>query len=92
VGIRHSAKVAASSLFEAAVLGVAALRKSVFVRDGPLRFERLTVAVQEPTTTHEVTMTQIEEWLRVAGKPREMVLKHDLQQILKVMRSHVAET
>lgn len=82
-GVTHSAEVAASSLFEASVLGIAALRKAgidpVVLGD----HARLTVTVQSPTVRHEVSPKRISAWLQSSGKsPREQALKSRLRAIL----------
>lgn len=82
-GVTHSAEVAASSLFEASALGMAALRKAgvdpVVLGDGG----RLTVTVQSPTVRHEVSAKRVSAWLQSNGKsPREQALKVRLRTIL----------
>jgi hypothetical protein len=82
-GVTHSAEVAASSLFEACALGMAALRKAgidpVTVGD----HARLTVTVQSPTMRHEVIAKRVSAWLQSSGKsPREQALKSRLRTIV----------
>jgi len=82
-GVTHSAEVAASSLFEASVLGMAALQKAgidpIVLGD----HARLTVTVQSPTVRHEVSAARVSAWLKSSGRsPREQTLKGRLRMIL----------
>ena len=58
-GIRHSVEVAAGTLYEAAVLAIAQFRRCKFTVDAPGSATRLTVAVEMPSTTHEVQWGKI---------------------------------
>jgi hypothetical protein len=81
-GVTHSAEVAASSLFEASALGMAALRR-VGIDPVPLGdHARLTVTVQSPTVRHEISATRVTSWLQSNGKsPREQALKVRLRTL-----------
>jgi hypothetical protein len=81
-GVLHTARVEADSLFEAAVLGFAALKKDGWAGDaGPAT--RLEVAVQAPTITHIVTVQQLERWLAGGSiSPNEQVRKQKLKELL----------
>ena len=71
-GVTHSVEVAGESLFQAAALGVAELRRCGLtdVRIGPST--RLKVAVKAPATMHEVQFSRLEAWLQSNGRsPRE---------------------
>lgn len=81
-GIRHSVEVTAESLYEAAALGVAALRQSGWsevVAPGT----ELDVEVREPATTHRISIQQIHRWCDgVAVSPDETLKKRRLKQLL----------
>ncbi len=70
-GITHSVEVAGESLFQAAALGVAELRRCGLtdVCIGPTT--RLKVAVKTPATMHEVQFSRLEAWLQAtADRPK----------------------
>jgi hypothetical protein len=82
-GITHTVSVSASSLYEAAARALADFEKSGFamIIAGP--GTRLTVAVETPTTTHELTVAKLQSWLDTNGKtPREQAAKVMLRQLL----------
>jgi hypothetical protein len=56
-GIRHSAEVIAESIYEAAALGVSALKTGGCRRDRA--GTELEVQVREPATCHRLTVQQI---------------------------------
>jgi hypothetical protein len=81
--ITHTVTVSASSLYEAAALGVAEFKKSgfAFASIGPAT--RLTIAVEPPATTHELSVGNLQAWLETNGKtPREQATKVTLRQLL----------
>jgi len=80
-GVTHSVEVAAASLFEAAVRGLA-----LFSRPGltpPIAVApatRITVAVKNPAVRHTVTVDRVRSWLASNGRdPREHALKARLR-------------
>src|SRR4051812_38143214 len=81
-GVLHTARVEAESLFEAAVLGLAALKRDGWAGDaGPAT--KLEVAVQAPLLTHVVTVQQLQRWLDGAAlSPNEAVRKNKLKEML----------
>lgn len=81
-GVLHSAKVEADSLFEAAVLGLSALKKDGWAGEaGPAT--RLEVSIQAPLVTHVVTVQQIQRWLDGASiSPNEQVRKQKLKELM----------
>ena len=82
--ITHTVRVSASSLYEAAALGVAEFKKSrfAFTSIGPAT--RLTIAVEPPATTHELSVGKLQAWLKTNGKtPREQATKVTLRQLLE---------
>lgn len=81
-GIKHVAEVTADTLFEAAVLGLAALKSDEWNGEiGPST--RLEIRVQAPATTHVLSVQQIERWLDGGAKsPNEQVRKRKLKEML----------
>jgi hypothetical protein len=82
-GITHTVSVSASSLYEAAALALAEFKKSGFALAEVGPATKLTIAVQAPTTTHELSVRKLQAWLDCSGKtPREQAAKVTLRQIL----------
>jgi hypothetical protein len=80
VRIRHSVDVTAESVYEAAALGVSALRESGWADAVALGTE-LEVQVREPPTCHRITVQQIHRWCDgVAVSPDETLKKGRLKQ------------
>ena len=82
-GIRHSVEVTASTLYEAAVFAITQFRRCGFTANAPGPATRLTVAVKQPSTAHEVQWGKVETWLESAGKPNEQGLKSRLRELLR---------
>ena len=82
--IRHSVEVTASTLYQAAVLAVAQFRRCSFTANAPGLATRLTVAIKQPGTTHEVQWGKIEAWLQGDGRsPAEQGAKIRLRDLLR---------
>jgi hypothetical protein len=81
-GVRHTVDVLADSLFEAAALALAALKKDGWTDPiGPAT--RLEVEVRAPAVKHAVSVIQIERWLQGATtSPNERVRKDRLKMLL----------
>ena len=81
-GVRHTAEVTAESLYEAAAMGLAALKREGWSGQvGPAT--RIEVRVQEPVITHQLTVQQIERWLEGATiNPNETIKKQKLKALL----------
>ena len=81
-GVRHSVEVIAESIYEAAALGVSALKNSGWA--GTLvPGTELEVEVREPATCHRLTVQQIRRWCDgVAASPDETLKKRRLKQLL----------
>ena len=60
-GVRHSVEVAAESIYEAAALGVSALKNSGWA-DAIAPGTEFEVQVREPATCHRITVQQIQRW------------------------------
>ncbi len=82
-GVTHSVSVSASSLYEAAALGIVELKRSGFAFANVAPGTRLTILVEPPVMTHEVTVAKLQVWLETNGKtPREQAIKVRLRQLL----------
>jgi hypothetical protein len=82
--IRHSVEVVASTLYEAATLAMAEFRRCGFTENAPGVATRLTVAIKQPSTTHEVQWGKIEAWLQGDGRsPAEQGAKIRLRELLR---------
>src|SRR5437762_4644236 len=82
-GVRHTAEVAADSLFEAAVLAIQILKRDGSITDTIGAATKLEVEVREPATKHTGTMLQIQRWLDGATpSPNERVKKDRLKALL----------
>ena len=81
-GISHSVDVTAESVYEAAALGVSALRKNGWAEAVALGTE-LEIHVREPPTCHRITVHQIHRWCDgTAASPDETLKKRRLKQLL----------
>jgi len=83
-GVKHAVEVAASTLYEAAVLALAEFRRCGFTAVMPGPATLLNVAVKAPSTSHEVRVSRIEAWLQSDGKPNEQALKTRLRELLRM--------
>jgi hypothetical protein len=81
-GVRHSVDVTAESIYEAAALGVSALKNSAWV-DAIAPGTELEIEVREPATCHRLTLQQIHRWCDgVTVSPDETLKKRRLKQLL----------
>ena len=62
---------------------LAEFRRCGFTENAPGVATRLTVAIKQPSTTHEVQWGKVEAWLKSAGKPNEQGLKNRLRELLR---------
>ena len=82
-GVEHGVEVMAESLFEAAALGLALLKKSGWVSKEPGPLTRLRVEVREPAVEHSLTVQQLKRWAdRAAVSPAERIRKDRLKALL----------
>jgi hypothetical protein len=81
--IRHGVEVVASTLYEAATLAMAEFQSCGFTENAPGVATRLTVAIKQPSTMHEVQWGKVEAWLQSAGKPNEQAMKTRLRDLLR---------
>jgi hypothetical protein len=81
-GIRHSVDVMAESVYEAAALGVSALRSGGWT-DVVAPGTELQIQVREPATCHRITVQQIHRWCDgVTISPDETLRRRRLKQLL----------
>jgi hypothetical protein len=81
-GVRHSVDVTAESVYEAAALGVSALRNGGWA-DAIASGTELEVQVREPATSHRLSIRQIQRWCDgVAISPDETLKKRRLKELL----------
>jgi hypothetical protein len=82
-GMTHTVSVSASSLYEAAALALAEFKRSGFALATVGPGTRLKIAVDAPSTSHEVSVARLQSWLDTNGKtPREQASKVTLRQLL----------
>jgi hypothetical protein len=80
-GVKHSVEITAGSLFEAAIVGMNALKVPDWFNRSTLQIE---VRVKQPETVHTVTNAVLTAWLARKGRtPREMSLKARLNEMMK---------
>jgi hypothetical protein len=82
-GVRHSVEIQAETLYEAAIRGIALLKKDGWVDNvGP--GTELEIHVREPETTHTVSVAQLRRWCDgVAVSPAETLRKAKLKAMLE---------
>ena len=81
-GVRHQVEVEADSLYEAAVLGLKALKKGSWVAEIGAG-TRITIEVHEPPVEHFMMYAQLMRWLDGgATNPADMVKKKKLKELL----------
>jgi hypothetical protein len=81
-GIRHRVEIQAESLYEAAVVGLKALKKAERI-DAVGPATSLEIQVLEPAAVHVLLVAQLTRWLDGGSKnPAEAVTKKRLKQLL----------
>jgi len=81
-GIAHSVEVQAETLYEAAALGLARLKKDGWIEGlGPQ--SKLEITVREPATHHTLSVQQLQRWLQsVNASPVDSLRKARAKQAL----------
>ena len=81
-GITHGVDVEAETLYEAAGLGLARLKKDGWIEGlGP--GSRLDIVVREPSTSHSLTVQQLHRWTDgVTTSPAEVLRRARVKQLL----------
>jgi hypothetical protein len=81
-GIRHRGEIQADSLYEAAIVGLKALKKAEWI-DAVGPATRLEIQVLEPAAVHILLVAQLTRWLDGGSKnPAEAITKKRLKQLL----------
>ena len=81
-GIVHSVEVQAESLYEAAALGLARLKRDGWI-DGLGPATKLEIDARFPGTHHVVSVQQLQRWIdSTTDSPVEMLRKAKLKQFL----------
>ena len=80
--VEHSVRVRASSVYEAALIGLRRLERMGWESNGK-QIADLTVEVWETPTIHRVNIERMLQWLKQPGKtPKEMIRKDRLRAII----------
>ena len=81
-GIIHGVDVEAETLYEAAGLALARLKKDGWIEGlGP--GSRLQIEVREPSTTHSLTVSQLQRWIDGGTKsPADVLRRARVKQLL----------
>jgi hypothetical protein len=81
-GIIHGVDVEAETLYEAAGMGLARLKKDGWIEGlGP--GSKLEIEVREPATIHSLTVKQLERWVDgVTTSPAEVLRRARVKQLL----------
>ena len=81
-GISHSVDVEAETLYEAAGIGLARLKKDGWIEGlGP--GSRLEITVREPSTIHSLTVQQLQRWASgVTTSPAEVLRRAKVKHLL----------
>jgi hypothetical protein len=82
-GVRHSVEVMGESVYEAAALGLHALKGDGWV-DVAAPGTTLQVQVREPATMHDISVAQLRRWCDgIAVSPDETLKKRRLKELLR---------
>jgi hypothetical protein len=83
-GITHGVEVEAETLYEAAGLGLARLKKDGWIEGlGP--GSRLDIQVREPSTVHSLTVVQLHRWIDGGAKgPADVLRRARVKQHLGI--------
>lgn len=81
-GISHAVDVEAETLYEAAGLGLARLKRDGWIEGlGP--GTRLEIDVRAPGTRHSLTVQQLQRWVEgVTASPQEVLRRARVKQML----------
>jgi hypothetical protein len=83
-GVTHSVRVEASSLYEAAGLGLARLKADGWIEGlGP--GTRLQIEVRSPSSHHALSVNQLHRWINSTNEsPAETLKKSKIKKLLGV--------
>ena len=81
-GVRHGVDVEAETLYEAAGIGLARLKKDGWI-EGLRSGSRLEIQVREPSTIHSLTVQQLHRWIDGGTtSPAEVLRRARVKQLL----------
>ena len=82
-GVKHSAEVTASTLFEAVALGLVAIREQDWAGEIAEGLNTVEVSVTTVPVVHSVRMQDFNNWLsRKGGSPNDISQRKHIRQIL----------
>ena len=83
-GITHGVEVEAETLYEAAALGLARLKRDGWIEGlGP--GSRLEIEVREPSTVHRLTVQQLHRWIGGGpGSPADVLRRARVKKLLEI--------
>lgn len=88
-GVRHTAEVTASTLYEAVALGLAAIRSHDWATGIPQGLNTVDVSVSEVAVTHSVRFRDFQNWVnRSGGAPKDVTLRNHIREILGLADNH----
>ena len=80
-GIIHGVDVEAETLYEAAGLALARLKKDGWIEGlGP--GSRLQIEVREPSTTHSLTVSHLQRWIDGGTNPADVLRRARVKLLL----------
>jgi hypothetical protein len=86
-GVRHTADVTASTLYEAVAQGLAAVHGNDWVAHLPEDLNTVEVSVTEVDVTHAVRFRDFKNWIdRTGGSPRDVAQRGRVREILGLAR------
>lgn len=84
-GLAHSARVTASSLYEAVALGLKAIRGDEWVGEIAEGSNSVVVSASDVPIDHSVRLKEFRGWLdRPGGCPREVASRYNVRRILRL--------
>ena len=84
-GVKHTAHVTASSLYEAVALGLTTVRDSEWAGKIAAGLNTIEVVVASVPVTHSVTMQGFQAWLaRTARTPKELARLQHIRSLLGI--------
>jgi hypothetical protein len=87
-GVKHSAEVAASTLCEAAALGLVAIREQDWAGEIAEGLDTVEVSVSTVPVMHSVMMRDFRKWLdRRGGTPAEITHRNHVRCILGLVEN-----
>ena len=81
-GVTHGVDVEAETLYEAAGIGLARLKKDGWI-EGLGVGSRLEIEVREPSTVHSLSVQQLHRWMEgITTSPAEVLRRAKVKQLL----------